>query len=182
MSVAAPVGQSLNRGGRQRPSIRSRTLVSVVAALCIGGVTLTACTSAPPAPISPSAVPSASATPEPSETPVSGPALLPEGTATENLPYFNLLATSTTTANPSADGRAYIDALIAGGFDRGAMQVTFDRTKADLAADAIQFSVNFGDECVIGQIGPATDGFHSVVAPVLSTGLCLVGVTRQIDW
>jgi hypothetical protein len=42
--------------------------------------------------------------------------------------------------------------------------------------------VNVADECLIGQNGPASDGFHSVVAPLLSTGLCLVGTTRPIDW
>ena len=60
--------------------------------------------------------------------------------------------------------------------------MTYDRTQADLAADTIQFSTRIAGECLIGQIGPASDGFHSVVAPILSTGLCLVGATRQIDW
>ncbi|MDJ0377984.1 hypothetical protein [Cryobacterium sp. PH31-L1] len=162
---------------------RPRYTVVVVAAVLLLGVGLTACTGAPAeAPATSGTAQASSAAPEPSATPAPDPVLLPDGSASENLVYFNFLAAAVTKANPNADGRAYIDALVAGGFDRTAMEVSFDRTQADLAADSIQFSVRFNGECLIGQIGPASDGFHSVVAPILSTGLCLVGSTRQIDW
>jgi hypothetical protein len=62
------------------------------------------------------------------------------------------------------------------------MEVTFDATAADLAADSIQFAVRFKGECLIGQAGPASGGYHSVIAAQLATGRCLVGSTRQIDW
>ena len=62
------------------------------------------------------------------------------------------------------------------------MEVTFDRTQADLAADSIQFSVRVHGECLIGQNGPAAGGYHSIVADVLGSDTCLVGSTRQIDW
>jgi len=171
--------------GRAR---RSRFAVGAVSAVLMLSVSLTACASGPvgttPSATAPSgsSTPGFSATPEPSATPVPEPTLVPSGTAAENLVYFNFLAAAVTKATPTAGGRAYIDALVAGGFDRTAMEVSFDRTQADLAADAIVFSVRIADECLIGQIGPASDGFHSQVAPVLSTGLCLVGSTRQIDW
>ncbi len=161
---------------------RSRFSAAMVGAALIFGVTLTACTGVPAEPATTTAVPATPATPTPSATPAPDPALVPTGTAGENLVYFNFLAAAVTKADPSADGRAYIDALVEGGFDRSAMEVTFDRTQANLVADSVQFSVRFAGECLIGQIGPASDGFHSVVAPILSTGLCLVGSSRQIDW
>jgi hypothetical protein len=175
--VVTPAGR---RASRSRFSLSA---VAAVGAVLLLGVSLTACTGVPAEPAATTAVPTtSSAAPEPSATPASDPALIPTGTAGENLVYFNFLAAAVAKANPAADGRAYIDALVAGGFDHSAMEVTFDRTQADLVADSVQFSVRFADECLIGQIGPASDGFHSVVAPILSTGLCLVGSSRQIDW
>ena len=79
-------------------------------------------------------------------------------------------------------GRAYIDALIAAGFDRSAMQVTPDQTTVGNPAESIQFSVRWGDECLVGQVGPATGTPVTVVVPVLGEGSCLVGQTRPIDW
>ena len=167
-----------------------RSRFGVAGAVLLLGVGLTACTGGSAQPAASTAVPTTSASEEASGEPTAeakpvptpGPTLLPAGTAAENLVYFNFLAAAVTKADASADGRAYIDALVAGGFDRNMMEVTFDRTQADLAADSVQFSVRFAGECLIGQIGPASDGFHSVVARILSTGLCLVGATRQIDW
>ena len=177
MSVAKPAWQSARIRTARRRARRPRFVLGVVGAGLLLGVSLTACTTVPAEPPANDSQPTKSA----SATPAPDPTLLPDGTAAENLVYFNFLAAGVTKANPAADGRAYIDALVAGGFDRATLEVTFDRTQADLAADSIQFSVRIADECLIGQIGPASDGFHSVVAPILSTGLCLVGSTRQID-
>ncbi len=182
MSVAQSARQNMTVRTARWSARRPRYTLAVVGAVLLVGVSLTACTGAPAEPPTSGTAPASSSAPEPSATPVPDPVLLPDGTASENLVYFNFLAAAVTKVNPSADGRAYIDALVAGGFDRAAMEVSFDRTQADLAADSIQFSVRFNGECLIGQIGPASDGFHSVVAPILSTGLCLVGSTRQIDW
>ncbi|SEN68024.1 DUF6993 domain-containing protein [Cryobacterium luteum] len=189
MSVAEPAEQKMTMGsGRRRTRQLRRTRglggVGVVGAVLLLAVGLTACTVSPaePGTTAPASSGSAEPEPEPSATSDSSPRLLPTGTAAENLVYFNFVAAGVIKANPAAGGRDYIDALAAGGFDRAAMEVTFDRTQADLAADAVQFSVRFAGECLIGQIGPASNGFHSVVAPILSTGLCLVGATRQIDW
>jgi len=46
----------------------------------------------------------------------------------------------------------------------------------------VQFAVRWAEECLIGQYGPASGGYHSLVAPRLSTGTCLAGQTRPIDW
>jgi hypothetical protein len=110
------------------------------------------------------------------------PILHPDLTASDNLPYFDRVTGDAISDDPAAGGAVIIDALAAGGFDKSQMEVTFDRTVADLEADSIQFAVRFHGECLIGQTGPASGGHHSVVAPLLGTGTCLVGVTRQIDW
>ena len=56
------------------------------------------------------------------------------------------------------------------------MQVTSDRTTVDLPADSVQFSVRFDGECLIGQYGPASGGYHGAVAPAARhRRRCLVG-------
>ena len=119
------------------------------------------------------------ATPDATTTPL---AYAPEKSAADNLDYFTSLADAVVVTDPDAGGRAFIDALVGGGFDKAAMQVTADRTTVDLAADSVQFSVAINGECLIGQYGSAIDGLRSVVAPLLGSGTCLVGATRQIDW
>ncbi|MCK2027309.1 hypothetical protein KZC56_13445 [Microbacterium sp. SSW1-47] len=82
-----------------------------------------------------------------------------------------------------AEGRAYIDALVAGGFDRTAMQVTPDQTTVGNPVESLQFSVRWGEEsCLVGQVGPSTGQVVAVVMPQLAEGRCLVGTTRPIDW
>lgn len=149
------------------------------------GLGLVGCTGASPAPAptqtraaSPSATPGATPAAEPAPEPTLAPGL----SASENLDFFDHVSHGVLRADKTAGGRAFIDALVAGGFDKSEMEVTFDRTRVDLAADSIQFSVRINDECLIGQNGPATDGYHSMVADVLGSGTCLVGGTRQIDW
>ena len=97
-------------------------------------------------------------------------------------PYFDSVNVGVIAADASAGGRAFIDALVAAGFDKAQMEVTADRTTVDLPADSVQFAVLFEGECLIGQYGPASGGYHSAVAPALGTGGCLVGETRPIDW
>lgn len=129
---------------------------------------------------SPSAAPSASA---PSTTqPAAPPTLRPELTAGENLDYFNAVNAAVVAANAEAGGRDFIDALVAAGFDRAAMQVTSDETTLGDAADSVQFAVLFQDECLVGQFGPKSGGYHGAVRPALGTGGCLIGQTRPIDW
>lgn len=125
-----------------------------------------------------------SATPTPAAvaTPKPAPTFRPELPASKNHDYFDRIAAGVHAADREAGGAAFIDALAAGGFDRSQMEVTFDRTAVDLEADSIQFSVRVHGECLIGQVGPGRDGYHSIVAPVLGTGTCLIGATRQIDW
>lgn len=132
----------------------------------------------------PAASSSATAAPSAEPTPVAppAPALRPELSADENLPYFDSVSLGVVAANASAGGRDFIDALVAAGFDKSQMEVTADRTTVDLQADSVQFAVLFQGECLVGQYGPASGGYHSAVRPPLGTGGCLVGETRPIDW
>jgi hypothetical protein len=136
------------------------------------------------------ASPSPTATPEPRPTPTASAApppaavstLRPELSAGENLAYFDSVNLGVVAANPEAGGRDFIDALVSAGFDKSQMEVTADRTTVDLQADSLQFAVLFQGECLVGQYGPASGGYHSAVRPALGTGGCLVGQTRPIDW
>jgi hypothetical protein len=81
-----------------------------------------------------------------------------------------------------ASGRAYVDALAAAGFDKAAMQVTQDETTLGDPAESLQFSVRWGESCLVGQVGPATGDPVTVVLPAVGRGTCLIGKTRPIDW
>ncbi|WP_241973151.1 hypothetical protein [Cryobacterium sp. TMT2-14] len=167
---------------RRRTGIRSpRTGSALLLGLAVT-VSLAACSAAPAATSSSTATASASARPTASAAPIPAPQLQPEKDAAANLAYFDSVATAVVTADENAGGRAFVDALGASGFDRAQMEVTFDETNIDLPADSIQFSVRFNGECLIGQNGPATGGYHSAVTAILASGTCLVGATRQIDW
>jgi hypothetical protein len=158
-----------------------RTVALLAAAL----VVLSGCTQ--PEPVDPTSTPtgssvapspSATATPEPEAEPV----LVPEGTADENLPLFDAITAEVWASADQASGRAYVDALAAAGFDKAAMEVTHDTSTVGNPAESIQFSVRWGEQCLIGQVGPATGDPVAVVVPVLAEGTCLVGDTRSIDW
>ena len=120
--------------------------------------------------------------PSPTQDVPADPVLVPDGTAADNLPVFAEVTASVWASGDRAAGRAYIDALVAAGFDKSAMQVTNDESTVGNPAESIQFSVRWGDECLIGQVGPATGDPVTVVVPVLAEGTCLVGQTRPIDW
>ncbi|MFF3028075.1 MULTISPECIES: DUF6993 domain-containing protein [Microbacterium] len=108
---------------------------------------------------------------------------MPDGTAEDNLPVFTAITEQIWATDQRGSGRAYIDALIAAGFDRAAMQVTQDQSTVGNAAESLQFSVRWGDaECLIGQVGPSTGAPVTAVMPQLAEGRCLIGNTRPIDW
>lgn len=129
-------------------------------------------------------VPTPSATPTPTPTVPAAPALVPEGTAAQNLPFFTQIVQTVWAGPDQVHGRAYIDALVAGGFSKAHMQVTADESTVGNPAESIQFSVLWNDgQCLIGQAGPATGAALAVVEPaVLGGTACLIGKTRPIDW
>lgn len=155
------------------------------AALAIAGVAivvgLTACTFGGEAP-SASPSPTATGSVSPRPTPTTPPALRPELSASENLAFFDTVNQGVVAANGAAGGRDFVDALVAAGFDKAAMEVTADTTTIGDPADSMQFAVLFQGECLVGQYGPKSGGYHGAVRPALGTGGCLVGQTRPIDW
>jgi hypothetical protein len=145
----------------------------------IASAPLVGCTDSPtdPSPASTSVGETPSSVPD--AEPEVDPELVPEGNADDNLPYFDFVnAAFLADGNPG--GRAIIDNLVAAGFDKGAMEVTADRTPLGSDVDSLQFSVLIGDGCLLGQAGAG--GYTSSVAPALESGTCLVGKTRAIDW
>ncbi|MEO7147273.1 MAG: hypothetical protein ABIW81_08060 [Terrimesophilobacter sp.] len=163
-----------------RNSLGGRALLIAVGIALV----LSACTSVPaPTPSPPEPGVSASASPNPSSSAAPGvaPTLLPDGTALANRAYFDYVNNTLFTKDPNAEGRAIIDNLIRAGFDKASLQVTPDKTAVlGLKADSIEFSVRAFDQCLIGQI--SGHGYHSIIGPTVSDGVCLVGKTRPIDW
>lgn len=149
-------------------------------------VSLTACGAEQPAipTASDPSTPTALSTPAPSASPVvpSDPVLRPDLGAKQNLAYFDFVNRRTLAANPNADGKAFIDGLIAAGFAKADLQLTADRTSANLPADSIQFSARINGSCLIGQNGKGSLGYHSIATTLLATGNCLIGNTRSINW
>ncbi len=107
---------------------------------------------------------------------------MPDGSAADNLDLFAAVVRGVWSTERRAEGRAYIDALVAAGFPKADMEVTRDRTTVDNPADAIQFSVRWAGECLVGQVGPSTPEPTALVLPEVPGGTCLVGMTRPIDW
>ena len=77
--------------------------------------------------------------PSPSASP-SGPAYVPDGTADDNLPLFAAVTAAVWASDQKVSGRAYIDALIAAGFDRAAMQVTQDVSTVGNPVESLMFA------------------------------------------
>ncbi|MFK4836619.1 DUF6993 domain-containing protein, partial [Microbacterium sp. ZW T2_14] len=165
------------------PDRRRRATWALTATLLVGALTACAPGETPdPTPTPTISASSAQPTPDPTPTPPPAPTLMPNGTAAENLPLFTSVTAAVWASENRVAGRAYVDALTAAGFDKAAMQLTNDQTTVGNPAESIQFSVRWGDECLVGQVGPATGNPVTVVVPVLAEGTCLVGETRPIDW
>ncbi|MGO2684164.1 DUF6993 domain-containing protein [Microbacterium sp.] len=162
---------------RRLSAIRSR--IAVVALLTTFGLGVVAC--APTPEPTPTAEATQTASPEPTTT-AEEPVLVPDGTAEENLPLFAAVTEQVWGASGSSSGQAYIDALVAAGFDQGTMQVTQDLTTVGNPVESMQFSVRWGDaECLVGQVGPSTGDPVTMVMDQLAEGRCLVGNTRPIE-
>lgn len=164
-------------------ALACRSAAALVVLAASAGV-LSACTTAGMPPTStPTTSSSATtaATPSPSATAGDAPSLVPEGSAEDNLPLFADVVDEVWASPDRLAGRAYIDALVSAGFDKEAMEVTNDLSTVGNPAETIQFSVLWDDDCLVGQVGPATGDPHVIVLPVVD-GRCLVGDTRPIDW
>lgn len=151
-----------------------RCAAVIAAALLLAGCT------APAAPEQPSASSSAQSSSEAPQAPEAA-ALVPGGTAEENLPYFEQVVDAVVAADAEAPGTSVVDALVAGGFAKESMQLTADETSIGLDADTVVVSVKLGESCLLGQYGPKSDGVHAVVAAPIATGACLVGRTVPLE-
>jgi hypothetical protein len=170
---SATVGSIARRRSLLRTVLIGPLLVGSLAGCSALGLPIDPAASSPA-----SSVPSSSASPAGSS--VEPPVLVAGGTAEENRPLFDAVSAAVVAADPKAGGRALVDALVAAGFDKAAMEVTDDTTAIGRDADAVQFAVRASDGCIIGE--RSASGYASLVAPVLGTGRCLVGRTRAIDW
>jgi hypothetical protein len=152
--------------------MRSRQLL-VPGLAAVAAIVLAGCTGGQPTP-SPSPTSSGSSTPTPTATST----LSPEAASAQKT--FDDTNRSLAAANASADDEAIVDGLVAAGFDKKDMQITPDTTTIGRAVDSIEVAVRTGDTCLVGQFRGAT--YVGEASPVLSTGKCLLGTTRAIDW
>jgi PBP1b-binding outer membrane lipoprotein LpoB len=146
-----------------------------VALVTLLALALAGCADAPVPTPTPTSTPTQTAAPV-DET----PQFDPYDNATANKVYFDMVNNDLIAAGGALDGRAFIDNLVAAGFSKTDMEVTNDRTAINGAADNIQFSVRLNGTCLIGQYGNV--GYDSTATTLLTTGKCLVGETRTIDW
>ena len=170
------------RAPRTAPvSRRARGLApgALVAVVALAGL-LTGCVAGPSD--GPSGPPSAAPTPGAAPTSAAPVALVPGGSAADNEGFFAQTLTEAFAAGGARDGRAIVDALAAAGFDKSLMQITYDESKTGLAADSFLVSVRYGQDCLIGQVVPASGEIVHVIEPVVGDGICLLGNTRPIDW
>ena len=118
------------------------------------------------------------------EQPAEPAEFVPGGSAEENLPFFTRVLDEYAATEQPVEGQPIVDAVSGGGFDRDAMQVSFDRSKTNLVADSIYVSVRIGEECLIGQM--VTENREVVTERARTVGpnadICLIGETRAIDW
>jgi hypothetical protein len=142
---------------------------------------LAGCTQGHPKAVS-SIVPTPTASSSATSTGKAIPVYDPNGTAKQNLAYFDVVGHALLDDNPAANasGKTIVNWYVAHGFSKSAMQVTPDKTSIGLAAWNIEFSVDMNKTCLIGQAG--NTGFQSTTAPLLATGKCLIGTTRPINW
>jgi hypothetical protein len=148
-----------------------RGVIALALAVALGSG-LSACVETP-------AMPVPTTTPSPGESAPPEPAINLNGTANENRIFFDQVNLA-TIQNGTTDGRSFIDALVAAGYQKESMEVTPDRTTVNAQADNIQFSIRLNGTCLVGSYGGA--GYASYAGPLLADGRCLIGTTRPIDW
>ena len=108
----------------------------------------------------------------------------PDGSATDNLPYFTETVREFTRSDSEIEGRPLVDAIVDAGFTREDMQVSFDRSRTGLVADHLYASVRIDSECLLAQVITEDRSFVTRVDAAVGPekDLCLIGETRVIDW
>lgn len=120
----------------------------------------------------------------PDQTSSPAPTFAPAGGAAENAEFAKYTLKQAIREGMSVDGQSTVNTLVAAGFDKSLMQVSFDRSKTNLTADSIYTSVRFGDQCLLTQVVADDKTVHVSVQPAIGPEktICLVGETRPIDW
>lgn len=129
----------------------------------------------------PEPVSSPSLIPSGSPSPIAEIQFYPDGTAEENLPWFRQAAQKVFVGPQKGVGQAYLDALVAAGFDPAAMEVGRDHNTINEPAETLSFSVLWNEtSCLVGQAGSSIPELVTgVAAPVGPRNRCLVGSTVQ---
>ncbi len=117
-------------------------------------------------------------TPTPSPTPSSEEPIDPDSPEGRQIEFDRALEDAWDENSP-VDRDGYIEALVDAGFDKDDMEATSDTDSLGGTVAQIEISVRLGDTCIVGQAGE--EGTHSVLAPPLQNGECLVGNTPPID-
>jgi len=126
-------------------------------------------------PGSPVPKPTVSRTAAPDVLPTAAPEVHLDGTAQQNKQYWDwLIQDYVSKVGVGLD--AYLSSqLLGAGYDPAMIEMTEDTTPIGSIADAIDAAVRFGDECLLATV--RNGGWATAIAPVLSTGKCLVGTT-----
>ena len=148
----------------------------VGAGALILALAMSGCSSPAPTPTSSASEDkSASATP----TPTPNPVLLPEGTAKENLPYFEFVVANAFAADPTLDSVGLAQKVAEAGFPAETIQYSLSTTAVGLVSDTADVATNFGGACLVAQFGPVLPEPHIVEMPSLAQGGCLIGSQIQ---
>lgn len=107
------------------------------------------------------------------------PEFIDGGSAEDNLPFIDYVLTRAGAGIGLFGSLDAVAALEDAGFDRATMEVTFDRTALELAAESITIAVIIDGECALGQW--SSDWYASTVTPLLGAGTCLLGDTLSLD-
>lgn len=133
---------------------------------------------------------SSTAEPQPQETvsvpteTEAPPEFVPGGSASDNEDYLRYVLRQSIRDGLEINGVNVVNTVVAAGFDRAAMQVSYDTSATGLPADNIFVSVRFNESCLLGQVVPAEKTVFTSVQPAVGPDktVCLIGQTRPIDW
>ncbi|MBT1035270.1 hypothetical protein KJY78_02730 [Canibacter sp. lx-45] len=108
----------------------------------------------------------------------------PGASAAVNEAFFAKVTKEYAESESPLEGEPLVNYYAERGFDKGAMQVTGDRTKINLEVDSMFIAVRIEHECLIAQFETGDRSYQ--VARIATVGpnkdLCLIGNTRYIDW
>ncbi|ALJ20271.1 hypothetical protein AOA12_10235 [Microbacterium sp. No. 7] len=152
-----------------------RRAASLIGAAVGVALILSACTPTDePAPVPTSTRTATPTEPTPEPTP-SGPVLVADGTAVDNLPIFEVTVQAVAGSDARMAAGAYTAALVAAGFGAETVQATADRTSVGDPVDSLQIAVGWAGECLLAHIPAGDAGAVVTIVPALASGGCLVG-------